>query len=114
MNNIKDRFGIPSKVAEFNRVQCELASNRALSIFPNALAGIVDENLRRAQRRNTIDPEFSMRQLRYGLKSHSKLADLIEAKDGPGAEAHWKEHMIAAGKVWMEKVGPNSLVDLID
>src|SRR3546814_3972995 len=71
----------------------ELAGNRTLIMFSNALAGLVDEHLSLAQRRNTIDPEFSMRQLRYGLKSHSKLADLIEAKDGPGAEAHWKEHM---------------------
>src|SRR3546814_12086640 len=82
----------------------ELAGNRTLIMFSNALAGLVDEHLSLAQRRNTIDPEFSMRQLRYGLKSHSKLADLIEAKDGPGAEAHWKEHMIAAGKVWLAKV----------
>jgi len=114
LKNIKDRFGITPKIAEFHRVMIELAGNRTLIMFSNALAGLVDEHLSLAQRRNTIDPEFSMRQLRYGLKSHSKLADLIEAKDGPGAEAHWKEHMIAAGKVWMEKVGPNSMVDLID
>jgi DNA-binding FadR family transcriptional regulator len=60
------------------------------------------------------DSEFSQKQLRFGLKSHSKLVDLIEAKDGDAAEAHWKEHMEAAGRVWLSQVGPASLVDLLD
>jgi DNA-binding GntR family transcriptional regulator len=42
------------------------------------------------------------------------LVDLIEAKDGDAAEAHWKEHMEAAGRVWLSQVGPASLVDLLD
>jgi hypothetical protein len=66
------------------------------------------------RRRQETDPEFSQKQLRFGLKSHSRLVDLIEAKDGDAAEAHWKEHMEAAGRVWLSQVGPASLVDLLD
>jgi DNA-binding FadR family transcriptional regulator len=115
LSNIRDRFLVTAKIAEFHQVMIELAGNKTLIMFSNALRGLADEHLNLAQRRNShIDPEFSMRQLRYGLKSHSKLVDLIEAKDAEGAERHWKAHMIAAGKVWLAQVGPNSVVDLID
>lgn len=52
--------------------------------------------------------------MRFGLKSHTRLVDLIEAKDGDAAEAHWKKHMVAAGEVWLAQVGRNTAVDLLD
>jgi DNA-binding FadR family transcriptional regulator len=57
---------------------------------------------------------MSERQLRFGLKSHSRLVDLIEARDGEAAEAHWKLHMIAAGEVWLSRVGRDTPVELLD
>ncbi|HEY6868408.1 MAG TPA: FCD domain-containing protein, partial [Novosphingobium sp.] len=109
-----DRFAASARIAEFHQTLLELAGNKTLIVFARALRGLVDEHLNLAQRRSPEpDPEFSARQLRYGVKSHARLVDLIEARDGPGAEAHWKAHMIAAGKVWLQQVGPNSVVDLL-
>jgi DNA-binding FadR family transcriptional regulator len=114
-NLMQDRFAVSSRIAEFHRVLIELAGNKTLIMFSQALAGLVDDHLHLAQRRAPpLDPDLSDRRLRFGLKSHTKLVDLIEARDGDGAEAHWKAHMIAAGKVWMEQIGPHSLVDLLD
>lgn len=114
-SDLKDRFAASTKIAEFHRLMIDLAGNKTLIMFWQALSGLVDEHLHLAQRRSPpLDPEFSERRLRFGFKSHSRLVDLIEAGDGPGAEAHWKAHMIAAGKVWLEEVGPHSLVDLLD
>lgn len=114
LSQIRDRFAITAMIAEFHRTMIDLAGNQTLIMFSHALRGLVDEHLNLAQRRNSVDPEISLRQLKFGLKSHSKLVDLIEAKDGSGAEEHWKAHMIAAGKVWLAQVGPHSVVDLID
>lgn len=115
LSDLKDRFAVSTKIAEFHRLMIELAGNKTLIMFWQALSGLVDDHLHLAQRRTlTLDPDTSERRLRFGFKSHAKLVDLIEAKDGPGAEAHWKAHMIAAGKVWLEDVGPHSLVDLLD
>lgn len=114
MATVKDRMAAAAVIAEFHRQMIELAGNKTLHTFSQALRGLVDEHLHLAQRRNPItDPEFSERQLRFGFKSHAKLVDLIEAKDGPGAEAHWKAHMIEAGKSWLAEVGPTSVVELI-
>lgn len=110
-----DRIAVTQMIAEFHRLLMELSGNKTLNVFSQALRGLVDGHLVLAQRRRQdLDPQFSQRQLRYGLKSHERLVDLIEAKDGPGAEEHWKQHMIAAGKVWLEQVGPESLVDVLD
>src|SRR3546814_13552079 len=92
LKNIKARFGIPPKIAEFHRVMIELAGNRTLIMFSNALAGIVDEHLSLPQRSTTIDPEYSLRQLRYGLKSTSIMAVLSGSNDEPADEAPVEEH----------------------
>lgn len=115
MGQISDRYAVTMLIAEFHRLLMELSGNKTLNVFSQALRGLVDGHLALAQRRRPeVDQEFSQRQLRFGLKSHARLVDLIEAKDGSAAEAHWKEHMIAAGRVWLEQVGPNSVMDLLD
>lgn len=115
MKVMTDRYAVTLKIAEFHRLLMELSGNKTLNVFAQALRGLVEGHLALAQRRRPdVDPEFSQKQLRFGLKSHSRLVDLIEAKDGDGAEAHWKEHMVAAGRVWLLQVGPTSLVDLLD
>jgi len=112
---IKDRYAVSSVIAEFHRSMIELAGNKTLIMFSQALSGMVNDYLHLAQRRSPpLDPHLSERRLRFGFKSHTKLVDLIEARDGAGAEAHWKAHMVAAGKVWMEQIGAHSLVDLLD
>ena len=79
-----------------------------------AISGLAIEHGRLAQRRERESDELLLeKRLRVGFKSHAKLVDLIEAKDGAGAETHWRAHMIAAGKVWLDMVGASSLVDLL-
>lgn len=115
MRQISDRFAVTIMIAEFHRLLMELSGNKTLNVFSQALHGLVAAHLSLSQRsRPEMDPELSQRQLRYGLKSHSRLIDLIEAKDGAAAEAHWQAHMIAAGRVWLAQIGPETLVDLLD
>ena len=114
MSLLKDRAQTATAIAEFHRLMIELAGNQTMIMVWQALSGLVEEHLKLAQRREAVtDQDQLERRLRFGFKSHSKLVDLIEARNGIAAEAHWREHMIAAGKVWLHQVGPNSLVDLI-
>lgn len=114
MSLVKDLAATAAAIAEFHRLMLELAGNQTMIMISQALAGLVEEHLKLAQRRETeTDLELLEKRTRFGLRSHTKLVDLIEARDGPGAEAHWREHMIAAGKHWLQQVGPNSVVELL-
>lgn len=114
MTLVNDRFAAATAIAQFHSLMIDLAGNKTLTMFSQALRGLIDAHVLHAQRRMPKeDAAVSEKRLRFGLKSHSKLVDLIEAKDGPGAEAHWKEHMEAAGKIWIGQVGPTTLFDLI-
>jgi DNA-binding FadR family transcriptional regulator len=111
---VQDRISSALAIAEFHRLTIELAGNKSLIMISQALAGLVEEHLKLAQRREPeSDPALLEKRTRFGLRSHAKLIDLIEAKDGPGAESHWREHMIAAGKTWLSQLGPNSVVELL-
>lgn len=112
---VNDPLAASIAIAEFHRLMIELAGNKTLSMMAQALRGLVEAHFQLAQRyRKETDPEARKKQMQLGFKSHAKLVDLIEARDGPGAETHWRKHMIAAGKTWLADVGPNSVVDLID
>ena len=111
---VKDRPSTVLAIAEFHRLMIELAGNKSLIMFSQALAGLVEEHLKLANRRETeTDVVLLEKRLRFGLRSHAKLIYLIETKDGVAAEAHWREHMIAAGKTWLGQLGPNSVVELL-
>ena len=102
-------------IADFHENLIELAGNKTLIVFVNALRALARAHVTLARRRNPkLDAEMTARQLKQGFKSHARLVNLIEAGDGPGAEAHWRRHMLAAGEVWMANVGTDSIVDLID
>jgi DNA-binding FadR family transcriptional regulator len=114
LSNISNRMAVTLLIAEFHRLLMDLSGNRTLNMFSQALRGLVDAHLSLSARgRQQLDPEMSAKQLRFGLKSHSRLVDLIEAKDGAEAEAHWKRHMIAAGEVWLAEVGRDTTVELL-
>jgi GntR family transcriptional repressor for pyruvate dehydrogenase complex len=50
---------------------------------------------------------------RRNMRSYSKLVELVEKRDGPGAERHWRAHMEAAGqRLLNEDLQHRSIVDL--
>ena len=60
------------------------------------------------------DVEQRLKQIRWGLSSHERLARLIEAGDELGAESHWLKHMQNAGIFWLDDVANTSVVDILD
>jgi DNA-binding FadR family transcriptional regulator len=114
-SNMGDLINFAIDVAEFHKAMIEFAGNQTLIMMWQALGGLIAEHLKLAQRhgQERSEPAMLEKRRRYGMRSQKKLVDLIEARDGAAAEAHWRDHMIAAGKVWLDVVGPNSVVDLI-
>lgn len=101
-------------IAEFHRILLTECGNIALAVVGKALQDVVALHMRLSvQTRSTnLDPED--RQTKFGLRSQERLIELIEAGDGPGAEAHWVNHMEAAGKVWLNRVGSTSIIDVVE
>jgi DNA-binding FadR family transcriptional regulator len=112
---IDDREAQSRAIGKFHRIMIEQSGNQSMLMVAHALQDLVEKHLVLARARESMQDVAALeKRTRIGLRSHAKLIDLIEARDGCGAEKHWRAHMIAAGKVWLAEIGPNSLVDLID
>ena len=98
-------------VAAFHSRLIELTGNQTLILISGMLEGIVAEYQSRTSRTNRGAGKTSPAETEAGLKSQAKLVDLIEAGDGPGAEAHWRAHMENSAKVWLSRGGGDSVVD---
>jgi DNA-binding FadR family transcriptional regulator len=111
----KDSVAITQAIADFHRILMEECGNASLGIVALALKGVFEKALLTSQSmRPPVDLPERQKQLRFGLKSHQKLVDLIEAGDGVGAEAHWKLHMVNAGKVWLSELGSKSVIEILE
>lgn len=101
-------------VAHFHTRLIELTGNQTLILISGMLDGIVgrfQSNVRRAHRE--ADPGVR-RSTEVGLRSQEKLVALIEARDGAGAEAHWRSHMENSARVWLNGGPADEIVDWVD
>jgi GntR family transcriptional repressor for pyruvate dehydrogenase complex len=73
------------------------SGNNTLAIQGGVLQDIVATHLASVIARGFDEAEAPER-FRRTVRSYQKLADLIEARDAEGAEAHWRTHMEVAGK----------------
>ncbi|NBB16493.1 GntR family transcriptional regulator [Caulobacter sp. SLTY] len=105
---------LAAAIAEFHRVLLDECGNIALGVVGKALQDVVELHMQLSIRANARSLDVSDRRTRFGLRSQEKLIELIEAGDGPGAEAHWISHMAAAGKVWLEGVDSTAVVDVVE
>jgi GntR family transcriptional regulator, transcriptional repressor for pyruvate dehydrogenase complex len=86
---------LASASANFHRRLVELSGNPVLAMFAGMLHEIAERHTATAVRRqqNTVSKELFGRLTR----SFDRLVDLIDARDGKEAEAHWHRHMQNAG-----------------
>jgi DNA-binding FadR family transcriptional regulator len=111
---VHDRAGASQAIAEFHKIMMEQSGNISLIMVAHALQGLVARHLQLAQRREPLkDVEALERRMRFGLRSHAKLIDLLEACDGEGAERHWRNHMRAAGAYWLAEIAPTAVIELL-
>lgn len=110
-----DMVAVTRAIAEFHGLLMEQCGNETLTVLGLALRGVFERALLTlASHRPRVPDAQVARDLKYGLASHRKLVDLIEAGDGRGAEAHWITHMENAGRVWLKGAGSRGVIDIID
>ena len=101
-------------VADFHRALMEQSGNLTIGVMSAALGELIERHQALVYSRPVQNMEERLKQIRVGLRSHEKLASLVEAGDGPGAEAHWKAHMKKAGEFWLAGVAETSVIDVLD
>jgi DNA-binding FadR family transcriptional regulator len=101
-------------VATFHTRLIELTRNQTLILISGMLDGIVGRYQSGVSRSKRQPKTGGRRGGEAGLRSQEKLAALIEAHDGPGAEAHWRIHMEYSAKVWLAGGPGDSVVDWED
>jgi DNA-binding FadR family transcriptional regulator len=112
---IDDLPRVTQAIADFHRILLEECGNDTLGVVGLALHGVVEKHLKGIQHlRPRRSPEEQLRALRYGLKSHERLIELIAAGRGPAAQAHWLAHMEAAAKHWAGDLGAIGVIDFLD
>ena len=101
-------------VARFHTQLIELTDNQTLILLSAMFDGIVGRYQSLATRSRRKPDAKSRRSDLAGLKSQEKLVALIEARDGPGAETHWRAHMEYSSRVWLSLGPGESVVDWDD
>jgi DNA-binding FadR family transcriptional regulator len=91
------------------------AGSNTLSMISAMLQGIAEQHMSRfVVRDDAGDAETMMRARRAGLRSFRKLFDLMEARDGEGAEHHWRTHIRNANDTWLQGYDRTTLIDVLD
>jgi len=105
--------GDPQAFAElstrFHELLMELAGNQTLALFVGMLHDIVETHAE-----SSLQEGYNLKAVKRSIRSQRKLVELIEAGDADGAEAHWRNHVVAAGRSILDKAGAKSVVDLFD
>ena len=97
---------------KFHELLMQRSGNYTLAILGGVVADIVRKHLA-FQVSRTINEPSTRSQFRRTIKSYVKLIDLVAAKDGDGAEEHWRTHMEVAGRSLLgEDLRTKPVVDL--
>lgn len=108
---VDDPVAYPISAARFHEQLIELAGNRTLAVLSRLLLTIVETH----NRATFAALEGEAGQVaRAASHSHLELIDRIEAGDADGAEALWREHLDHAAEKALERLGPATVVDLLD
>ena len=101
-----------SQAARFHELIMQRSGSKTLAVQGGVLQDIVATHLALALSRDRArDDELA--NFRRNVRSYEKLVALVEERDGPAAEQHWRAHMEAAGqRLLREDLQSRSVVDL--
>jgi GntR family transcriptional repressor for pyruvate dehydrogenase complex len=96
----------------FHELIMQRSGSKTLAVQGGVLQDIVATHLTLAITRGYAEDEASG-DYRRNMRSYEKLVELVEKRDGAGAERHWRAHMEAAGqRLLREDLQHRSVVDL--
>jgi len=82
----------------FYQTVVELSGNKTLTAVVGMLTEIINRHIERAYTDTTRVPAEIVADHRRALRAYEKLVELINARDGDGAEKLWARHMHAVGQ----------------
>jgi GntR family transcriptional repressor for pyruvate dehydrogenase complex len=106
---IEDPVAFAEANARFHEVLVSLGGNQTMTV----LVEMLNEVVTRAVSAVSQGDDGGAAVRKRGVRSQRVLADLIEAGDADGAEAHWQTHMDVVGKVVLGQQA-RTVVDLLD
>lgn len=103
-------------MSDFHIRLVEVSGNQTLALLGRALQQLVLTHMALIGYRIAPDEPLEVRLAKQhdALRSHERLAGLIEAGDGPGAEAHWRVHMQRWIPYWLEPPLGDAVVDVLE
>jgi DNA-binding FadR family transcriptional regulator len=109
---VENVTGYPIHAAHFHEGLIELAGNKTLAVLGRLLLQIIEVQNRETFSRlvNTDAVETA----RGAAVSHGQLIELIEAGKADAAVALWRQHLEEAAEVALQRLGPTTIVDLLD
>jgi DNA-binding GntR family transcriptional regulator len=88
------------------------SGSKTLAVQGGVLQDIVATHLAMALSRDRAGDD-ELANFRRNVRSYEKLVELVDKRDAPGAERHWRAHMEAAGqRLLREDLQSRSVVDL--
>lgn len=98
--------------ADFHLALVQLAGNATLAIVAGMLHEITDRQTTEAL--TSSSDALTGQRYRRLLRSYERLVELVRARDGVAAEAHWREHMSVSGALLLQGHRDTPVVDLLD
>ncbi|MCF8587323.1 FadR/GntR family transcriptional regulator [Gordonia liuliyuniae] len=100
----------------FHELILQRCGNKTLAVQGAVLADIVNTHLQQTIAQGMTRPEHEQKsRFQKTIRSYVRLANLLEKRDGPGAEKHWFRHMeVAATYLFMFDDENKPLVDLFN
>jgi GntR family transcriptional regulator, transcriptional repressor for pyruvate dehydrogenase complex len=109
---VDDPVAFPVAATLFHEELIELAGNKTLRILGRLLLEIVEAHHRMTFA--ALDGEASDVACQAVHTWHGPLIDMIDAGDVEGAARHWELHLKMAADVALERLGPTTVVDLLN
>jgi DNA-binding FadR family transcriptional regulator len=110
--HVEDPLTFGRMTTSFHVRLMELSGNRTLATVVGMLTEIIDRHLERTYSETGQFTDQIAANSRRAMRSYEKLTELVNAKDGAGAEKHWARHLRAVGQFLLTDTNPR-IVDLL-
>lgn len=103
------------RTVRFHHQLVVLSGSQTLAVVTGMLSEIVSRQLAQTYDATRADPEAIDAAARRVIRSYERLVELVQARDGEGAEKFWLKHMRAARPYILREVagGASRVVDLL-
>jgi DNA-binding FadR family transcriptional regulator len=98
--------------ADFHLALVQHSGNATLGVIAGMLHEITERHTRVVVSNDHAD--LTPQRYRKLVRSYQRLVELVRARDGAGAEAHWRKHMEVAGGLLLRGHEDTPVLDLLE